>query len=126
MPHPPPSPDLPDPGLPAWFSQRALAAPSSPINLVKRSEEARASSAPCAACQRRLGLQVRLDQEDGRQTLTLCLPCLRTSLLLQAARNEARGVRLLRQAAADLGLPVWCSGHVVYLLPALATNQVPA
>jgi hypothetical protein len=74
----------------------------------------------CDCCHAAVAPRIRLDQEDGPLQLTVCLRCLRSSMLMKAASSEQRGGRLLRQYAEEYGLHLWRSGHVVYLLPAIA------
>lgn len=74
---------------------------------------------PCDCCHGAPAPRIRLEQEAGDQSLTICLRCLRSSMLMKAASNESRGGRLLRQYADEYGLHLWRSGHAVYLLPAM-------
>jgi hypothetical protein len=74
----------------------------------------------CDCCHGTAAPRIRLDQEAGSQSLTICLRCLRSSMLMKAASSEQRGSRLLRQYAEEYGLHLWRSGHAVYLLPAIA------
>lgn len=94
--------------------RRASAAPP-PRSLPEPSPELRPGPA-CAFCQGNTAPRLRLDREGTRDILTTCLPCLRSAALMKAARNEARGVRLLDQDAAQRGLELWRSKDVVYLL----------
>ncbi len=77
-----------------------------------------ASPPTCDFCHDAEVPRIRLDQEEGKQILSICLPCLRSNLVMKAARSEERGVRLLRQDAEEQGLHLWRSRHAVYVLPA--------
>lgn len=74
----------------------------------------------CAFCRLAKAPRVRLDQDGAPNILTMCLPCLRSAMVMKAAASEQRGVQLLRQDAEEYGLQLWRSGHAVYLLPASA------
>lgn len=80
----------------------------------------------CAYCHGAKAPRIRLDQEDGPDILTMCLPCLRSTMLMKAALSEQRGVRLLREDAEENGLRLWRSSNAVYLLPAMAPAATAA
>lgn len=82
----------------------------------------------CACCQGARAPRIHLEEEGGPQNLVICLRCLRSAMLMQAASTEPRGGRLLRQYADEYGLRLWRSGHAIYLLPAMppfAADAVP-
>lgn len=74
---------------------------------------------PCDCCHAAPTPRIVLEQEDGPQSLTICLRCLRSAMLMKAASSEQRGGRILRQYAEEYGLHLWRSGSAVYLLPAM-------
>ena len=76
--------------------------------------------AACDCCHGEQAPRIHLDQEGGSGTLTVCLRCLRSSMLMKAAASEQRGSSLLRQYAEEYGLHLWRSGAAVYLLPSIA------
>jgi hypothetical protein len=80
---------------------------------------------PSDCCHAAVAPRIPLEQEDGPQRLTICLRCLRSTMLMKAASSEQRGGRLLRQYAEEYGLHLWRSGHAVYLLPAVAPFEAP-
>jgi hypothetical protein len=74
----------------------------------------------CDCCRGTAAPRILLERDAGQRQLTICLRCLRSTMLMQAASSEQRGGRLLRQYADEYGLHLWRSGHAMYLLPAMA------
>jgi len=78
------------------------------------------SDPPCECCHGTQAPRMRLEQDGSEHSVTVCLRCLRSSMLMKAAVNEQRGGALLRQYAEEYGLHLWRSPHAVYLLPSIA------